>query len=150
MDETQEKFLALLKQQESALEDLHNLLTKEMHALKARDTDLLYELIKSKNELLNKVGMLDKQRQLYLEGEEKSLINDSFYINQINNLGEEIKIKLDKCKHQNKINGGIIEMSQLFNEKILNIMQGKTNTEITYSAEGKNKPGNTQHSLARV
>ena len=150
MDEVQGRFLALLKQEEAALDDLHELLKKEMSALKAHNTELINELINSKNSLLNKLGMLDKQRQLYVDNENNMLHGDNTFTNQINLLSEEIKSSLDKCKHQNKINGGIIEMSQLFNKKMLDIICGNSDQETTYSAEGKNNSRNNQHSLAHV
>ena len=150
MDEVQGRFLALLKQEEAALDELHELLKKEMSALKAHNTELIDELINSKNSLLNKLGMLDKQRQLYVENEHNMLHGDNTFTNQINLLSEEIKSSLDKCKHQNKINGGIIEMSQLFNKKMLDIICGNSDQETTYSAEGKNNSRNNQHSLAHV
>ena len=150
MDEVQGRFLALLKQEEAALDELHELLKKEMSALKAHNTELIDELINSKNSLLNKLGMLDKQRQLYVENEHNMLHSDNTFTNQINLLSEEIKSSLDKCKHQNKINGGIIEMSQLFNKKMLDIICGNSDQETTYSAEGKNNSRNNQHSLAHV
>ena len=150
MDEVQGRFLTLLKQEETILDELHELLQKEMNALKAHDTELIYELVNSKNSLLDKLGMLDKQRQLYVENERNLLLADNTFTNQINFLSEEIKSSLDKCKHQNKINGGIIEMSQLFNKKMLDIVCGNSDKEATYSAEGKNNSGNNQHSIAHV
>ena len=148
MDEIQGRFLALLKQEEAALIDLHDILQQEMNALKSRNTDLVNELIESKNVLLNRIGMLDKQRQLFIENNHSSSLNNN-YIDQINILNDKIKTSLDKCKHQNKINGGIIEMSMFFNQNILNIMRG-SNQEATYSAKGKDNSQNAQHSIARV
>ena len=146
----QGRFLALLQQEESVLEDLHTLLKQEMDALKSRNTNLIHEILESKNVVLNRLGMLDKQRQLYIEDENNTLVNDNSFLNQINNMSSKIKSSLDKCKHQNKINGGIIEMSQLFNEKILDIMQGNNDKGKLYSAKGKSESNHSQHSIARV
>lgn len=153
MNETQGRFISLLKQEETALEDLYGLLMKELVALKDRNTDLITELAEAKNSMLNKLGMLDKQRQLYVENEEhynEIHGSNTTFVNEINNLSSDIQVSLDKCKQQNNINGGIIEISQLFNEKILDIIYGNFDKQTTYSAEGKNNSNNNQHSLARV
>jgi flagellar biosynthesis protein FlgN len=153
MNETQGRFISLLKQEASALEELYAVLMKELVALKERNTDSIHEITDNKNVLLNKLGMLDKQRQLYFEKDTHSSEiygDDTAFKNTISTLSSDIEVCLDKCKQQNNINGGIIEMSQLFNEKILDIISGNVDKDITYSAEGKNSSGKNQHSLARV
>lgn len=153
MNETQGRFVSLLKQETIVLDELHGLLLKEQGALKERDSELITSLADEKNSLLNKLGMLDQQRQLYVENEEHHDIEhmgNTSLANEIKTLSDEIQDGLDKCKHQNNINGGIIEMSQLFNEKILDIVCGNFDKQTTYSAEGKNNSKNNQHSLARV
>lgn len=150
MNETQGRFIALLKQEASALEDLYALLMKELVALKDRNSDTITELAEAKSSVLNKLAMLDKQRQLYIENEEHPIVEDNPFSDNITTLSSEIEVCLDKCRHQNNINGGIIEMSQLFNEKILDIICGNFDEEVTYSADGKNNAKNNQHSLAHV
>ncbi len=153
MNETQGKFISLLKQEATTLEDLYGLLMKELVAVKARNTDSITVLAEEKNSMLNKLGMLDKQRQLYVENEEHHNEihgSNTTFVNEMDKLSSEIQVCLDKCKQQNNINGGIIEMSQLFNVKILDIMCGNFDKQTTYSAEGKNNSRNNQHSLARV
>lgn len=153
MTETQGRFISLLKQETDVLNDLYALLQKEVVALKDRDSKLISDLAEAKHSLLNKLGMLDQQRQLYIENEDHYTEihgNKTKFIDDIDNLSIEIQENLDKCKHQNAINGGIIEMSQLFNKKILDIMNGNAEKQTTYSAEGKNNSKNNLHSLARV
>lgn len=153
MSETQGRFLSLLKQEISLLDELHDVLIKELVALKERNTDLITELSEEKTTMLDKLGMLDNQRQLYLENEKHHYeIHDekTSFSNEVKLLNIEIQDYLKKCKQQNKINGGVIEISQLFNEKILDIFYGNTDKQTTYSAEGRNKSNVDQHSLARV
>ena len=150
MDETQGRFIILLKQEIAALEELHVLLKNELLALKERDSDQVSLMAKQKNELLNKVGMLDKQRQLYIEDDTHLIYTDNVFSENINILSNKIETCLDKCRHQNNINGGVIEMSMLFNKKILDIVCGNDEKDLVYSAEGKNSTHNYQHSLARV
>ena len=153
MNQTQGRFLSVLKEESSILESLHNVLLEEHSALTNRNSDLITELADRKATILEKLGILDKQRQLYTDNKTHFYeLNDektAFY-SHIKALNNEIHDSLDKCKHQNKINGGIIEMSYMFNEKILDIIFGNSEKEATYSAEGKNNLNNTQHSLARV
>jgi flagellar biosynthesis protein FlgN len=149
MSEVQENFVSILKQEATALEDLYGLLMKELVALKERNTDSITELSKEKNNALDKLGMIDKERQLYIE--DKTHNSNFANKNEINELSSEIEICLKKCKQQNNINGGIIEMSQLFNEKILDIVCGNHEQQTTYGATGKNhSKNNQQHSLGRA
>lgn len=153
MSETQGRFLSLLKQEISLLDELHTTLLKELVALKERNTDLISELSEAKTSMLNRLGMLDNQRQLYLENESHHYeIHDeqTTFSSEVKLLNNEIQDYLKKCKQQNKINGGIIEISQLFNDKILDIFYGNADKQTTYSAEGRNNSSNNQHSLARV
>ncbi|GJM04482.1 MAG: hypothetical protein DHS20C09_04730 [marine bacterium B5-7] len=153
MNETQVRFLSLLKQETSLLDELHAALLNELVALKERNIDLINELSEAKTLMLDQLGMLDNQRQLYLENENHHYeIHDeeTSFSNEVKLLNSEIQDFLKKCKQQNKINGGIIEIGQLFNEKILDIIYGNTNKQTTYSAEGRNKSNIGQHSLARV
>jgi flagellar biosynthesis protein FlgN len=143
MNENQGRFTSLLKQEVTALQNLYGLLMKELVALKDRNLDSINELTEEKNMMLDKIEVLDRERQLYVEDN----VTDT---NEINTLSSEIKVCLDKCKQQNNINGGVIEMSQLFNEKILDIIYGNPDKQITYSATGKNNSINNQRSLARV
>ncbi|MCZ6805200.1 MAG: hypothetical protein O7D86_15080 [Proteobacteria bacterium] len=73
MNETQGRFISLLKQEATTLEDLHGLLMKELLALKDRDSNLIAGLSEAKGSTLNKLGMLDKQRQLYVENNDQGI-----------------------------------------------------------------------------
>jgi len=153
MNETQAKFISLLKQESSTLTELHALLLVELEALKQRKTDSLTGLSEEKTEMLNKLGMLDKQRQIYTDNEtHHDEINNekTAYSKDIQFLNIQIQENLDKCKHQNNINGGIIQMSKLFNEKILDIIYGNIDNDATYNTEGRSTSNKGQHSLAHV
>ncbi len=143
----QGRLTSLLKQEASTLEDLYEVLMKELVALKDHNSDSVTTLSKEKDSMLNKLEQLDKERQLCVKDAKQE---SSTFTNEINVLSSEIEICLDRCKQQNNINGGIIEMSQLFNEKMLDIICGNSDKQTTYSAAGKNKAKNSQHSLGRV
>lgn len=153
MNETQARFLSVLKQEASVLQNVHEILLEENNALKERSTDLIDQMTEQKNMMLDQLAVLDKQRQLYIEDETHFYeINDhkTAFSQNINTLNIEIQNSLEKCKQQNKINGGIIEMSHMFNEKILNIIYGNSEKEVTYNPEGKNNSVSNQQSIARV
>lgn len=150
MDETQGRFKNLLEQEAGLLQELNDLLLEETDALKARNIELLNGLVSGKNTILEKLGVLDKQRQLYIETEKPKSIYDEGFEAQVMEINTNIQELLDQCKHQNKLNGSIIEISQMFNSKILDIVLGHSGENNTYSAEGKNQSKNYQNSLARV
>ena len=150
MDETQGRFLALLQQESTLLDELYQLLKQETKALKEKNIELMNKLLESKNVLLDKLGMLDKQRQLYVEREASQTPMEESMGLKVQEMNRSIQERLDNCKHQNNINGGIIEVTRLFNQKILDIVHGQPDQENTYSAEGKNRTRHTQHSIARV
>jgi flagellar biosynthesis protein FlgN len=143
MNDNQGRLTSILQQEATTLEGLYELLMKELVALKERNSDSISELSEEKNSLIDTLEVLDKERQQLFN-------SDSNHTNEINVLSNEIELCLGKCKKQNSINGGIIEMSQLFNEKMLDIICGNSEKETTYSATGKNNTKSSQHSLGRV
>lgn len=148
MSDEQGRLTSILNQEVSALEGLYSLLMKELIALKERNTDSIGQLSEEKNTMLNKLDQLDKERKRCVNGDTQE--KEITFTNEIDVLNSEIEICLNRCKQQNSINGGIIEMSQLFNEKMLNIICGNSEKETTYAATGKNKSSSNQHSLGRV
>ena len=124
MNDNQGRLTSLLKQESTALESLYAVLMKELVALKERNSESIISLSKEKNNLLNNLENLDRERQLCLQ--DKAQINTPVVSDEINQLSNEIEICLSKCKKQNSINGGIIEVSKLFNEKMLDIICGNT------------------------
>lgn len=148
MNNYQGRFTSILKQEAIALDDLHDILMRELTALKNRDTESVFSISEEKNAMLNKIIEIDSERSLHIEG--NSHENSVTFTNEITLLNSEIENTLNKCKQQNSINGGIIEMSQLFNEKMLDIISGNSEKPSTYSATGKNNCKPNQHSLGRV
>ena len=148
MESNQGRLKSLLQQESSTLEDLYETLMKELIALKERDADSVTLLSQEKNTLLNELQKLDTERQLYLQSSFSKA--SAGVTDEINQLTNEIEACLKKCKKQNSINGGIIEMSKLFNEKMLDIICGNADKETTYGSTGKNNTDKNQHSLGRV
>ncbi len=150
MNEEQGRFVELLKQESNLLDDLFQLLEQEKDVLKARDNGLLEALIDSKNEILNKISILDKQRELFMTNQNQMDSTSERFKKTSKDISEELSAKLERCKIQNKINGGLIEVSKLFNEKIINIVRGYAEQQMTYNETGTNIGHQSQQSIARV
>ena len=91
MDETQGRFLMLLEQESALLDELYELLKEETEALKQRNIDMVNTLIDSKNGLLDKLGVLDKQRQLYLETEAPKMPLEENFETRIKEMNSSIQ-----------------------------------------------------------
>jgi len=148
MNNNQGRLKSILKQEATALEDLYGLLMKELVALKEHNSESITALSEEKNVMLDKLQQLDEERQLCLSTDNSD--TNLTPANEINVLSNEIEVCLDKCKQQNSINGGIIEMSQLFNAKMLDIICGNSDKQSTYGITGKNETNNNQNIIARV
>lgn len=146
MNTNQGRLTSLLQQESKALNNLYAALMKEFSALKDRNSESIALTAEEKNKSLLDLEKLDQERQLCLQ-EAASSISDS---DEIQDLNSKIEESLKKCKNQNDINGGIIEMSKLFNEKMLDIISGNSSKETTYGASGKNNTDKNQHSLGRA
>ena len=63
---------------------------------------------------------------------------------------KRIKTLIEGCNKQNQINGAIIDISNQFNQRMLNIMLGKGSTNNFYDPNGKSEPDITKNSVARI
>ena len=147
MDETQGRFIKLLQQEADLLDNINILLSEETEVLKANDIQRLNDITDNKHQLLNQLGTVDKQRQLYMEDE--TLMNDDQFVSQIEEVNSAIQKKLEQCHHLNTVNGGMIEIRQQFNTRILNLLHGDTSNESTYSAKGTSNERN-KNTIARI
>lgn len=148
MQNNQGRLRSVLQMESTAFDELHAILMREHLALKERNSESITLLSEEKNTILNKLEKLDRERQLCLQNDMQN--HTQPVSNEISQLNSEIELCLDKCKKQNNINGSIIEMSKLFNEKMLDIICGNPDKKTTYGATGKNNNDKNQHSLGRV
>lgn len=147
MDETQGRFIRLLQQEADTLDQINTMLTEEAEVIKKNNIDRLDEITSSKHQLLDQLGILDKQRQLYMDDE--TLLNNDQFVSNVNEINSVIQKKLDQCRQLNEVNGGMIEVRQQFNTRILNVIHGEETSETTYSANGTSNDQN-KNSIARV
>lgn len=147
MNEIQGRFIRLLQQEAEILDNLYALLSEETDILKANDVDNLHEVTSNKHRLLDQLGTLDKQRQLFMD--DATLLNNEQFNSEIDELNKLIQSKLNQCRHRNNVNGGMIEVRQQFNTRILNVLHGDSSNESTYGASGSNTEKN-KNTIARV
>jgi len=57
---------------------------------------------------------------------------------------------MQDCMHQNRINGGVIEVNRNFNDKLLFILKGESSGSSLYGPAGKMRSGKEFQSLARA
>jgi len=150
INDYQGRLLTLFNQQLESLKELHRVLLDECEALKQRDTTLIEALAEKKHQLLNIIAELDNKRQIHTDNLPHDAINILFDDNQIVFIKNEIDDLLQQCRHQNQINGGIIEINQLFCSKVLDIVRGEYGDNELYGASGKNLGSHTAQSLARI
>ena len=117
------------------LNELTALLEQEQEALMSRDYTCLNECTERKNALLEKLAVFEVELQ------------------SMKNPGQqdEITSLLKKCRELNEINGGIIEVSRQFNQRMLRtILGGSGEGDNTYDAGGQNAGMGPSQVVARI
>lgn len=153
MHDVQGRLIDLYNEERECLGSLHELLVHEVAHIRRRNTSEIDNCAKSKGQILEKLDNLDKERQVFLEslesgtGTQQTNIQES---RKIVSLKASIQSLLDECRHQNHINGSVIEISQLFNRQILDIIRGVPGDQTTYNATGKNQKLSPIQTIARI
>ncbi|WP_199609002.1 flagella synthesis protein FlgN [Flocculibacter collagenilyticus] len=121
--------LELLIQQESCLEQLLEVMKKELTAIAERDHQALTDLVALKEELLKQITNIDNtlaQTNLSAERKENPVLDKK--INTIKEL-------LEQCKAQNEANFLAANQSQIAVNKLRTILFGASGTT-TYGKKG--------------
>ena len=146
----QGRIIEILTSELTVLKELHELLCKEHSALKNKDNDLVDKYNLSKSALLKQLDELEiKRQQCVTNNPERTGLERTLTAEQ-QELESKINHYLDQCKHQNRINGSIIEISLLFSHRIMDIFKGNITNGETYGASGKNENKNAPHRIAQV
>ncbi len=135
----QTDFKVLADDYAGLLHELLELLQLEQGALKSREFDNIVSCTEQKEILLSKLKQLDRQR---LDMEES--VEPSVALEMRNRFKQIVSSLLEKCNDINVVNGGIVEISRQFNQRMLNTILGTSveNNEL-YDAGGGNS-GNKQ------
>lgn len=111
--------LDLLKKQQDSLITLTKILKDEFEILKSRDRSYLAQNAEKKIIALNIISDVDQAIKTHLidhpiEPSEQVIFNEQ---------ESAVKKLLNQCKHQNKVNGQIINSSQIAINRFKNMMQ---------------------------
>ncbi len=139
----------LYDEQIHSAKELLDLLQDEETALRQRNAEELKECVQRKQELLQQFEA-DAVKRLTLD---KSLNSDSISLSlkaSVQNKKEQLKPLLDSVQHQNRINAGIVKVSQDFTQKMLDIVRGQPFQQAIYNAFGQSKKQSNNQSLAKV
>lgn len=135
------------------LDKLVTLLQEEHEALTARDVTAVQACTVRKHELLAQLEILDQQRNkasVLLDNHNEAVNNGVATKDDFTELKQQIKTLLDKCRHQNDINGAIIDISTQFNKRILDVMLGGSSSESLYDSAGRKSRTNPYQSVAKI
>ena len=153
VEASQERFLDILNHYDQQLENLIKLLHEEHESLRTRDIACLEKCTKNKHKLLQQLETLEsKRKQLnkqLLDQIKDGSTNDPTS-QEIIDLNNRIQLLLDNCRHQNEINGAIIEISRQFSQQLLGIMFGAPPSESIYNSAGQNATQFPGQSVARI
>lgn len=121
----------LLNVQETELTKLQTLLANELDTLKDRDLDQLNTISALKEETLTKINQLDQAISAQITSAE--LKENDLYKEQV----QRIIALLNDCKHNNEVNGQIINNSQVAMNRFKGMLQKSiSNNSMTYDQKG--------------
>ncbi len=136
----------LLDEYSAVARDLLEILGKEQAALAARRFDELDDVTKSKQSLIEKLQDLEIARK---QSESRASEDLQVEIRQL--FREKLGSILGCCRDANLVNGGIIELSRQFNQRLLAIMLGNSNGDPElYDKRGENTDHRTNQIFAKI
>lgn len=129
----------LENQQDNNLTTLLTVLEEEFEALKARRLNDLTEVTQRKQELLDVIQEIDADiAQTVKENNIKPNRDKQ----------EHLQEKLKHCKYQNEVNGKILELSLLANQRFMHFFAAmRDEGSLTYDAKGKTNVSNNSSSF---
>jgi len=128
------------------LNELLELLQLEHDALKNREFETIRECTAQKEVLMNKLEQLDAQRKIIEQQVEPATTSEMRTY-----FSEKIASLLKKCSELNTVNGGIVEISKQFNQRMLHTILGAPvqNGDL-YDAGGNNSGNKLKQVFAKI
>ena len=128
------------------LKELVELLEQEQTALKNREFESIVACTKEKEGLLAKLEQLDTQRLAFAQQHKPA-----FATELQSSMNDKISSLLQKCRDLNIVNGGIVEISKQFNQRMLNTILGAAaQDDNLYDATGNNSGNKLKQVFARI
>lgn len=126
----------ILEQIAASSAELFQCLTKEHDALSLNQLDKLSLISEQKNTLVNKLELLDQQRQQTCQQQEFTE-----YLNSIDSkltaYWKSVSKVVKKCQQQNEVNGRLLNRRNTLARETLELFTGKKlNNQHTYGADG--------------
>jgi len=128
------------------LQELAELLQLEQDALKNREFENIRACTRQKEVLLSSLEQLDAERVLIEEQtDEQSRPKLHHYFHG------KIAALLEKCSAMNSVNGGIVEISKQFNQRMLDTILGASASDAgLYNARGINSGHKIKQVFAKI
>ncbi len=138
-----QELLATLKREHRALIEHSTEDIKDTAAVKERLIRDLEELSVRQREILREGGIDQDKTDLnaYFNRPGRETLHRQY---------QELYSLLSQCHHQNRINGGIIEMGQHFTQQILDILHGVSAESKLYGPTGKTRTVAGKATLAQA
>ena len=134
----------LYNQEIQLAEELHKLLKAEELALSSRDVEFIHNCTEKKHVLISDFEAVEQQRQELFEQSPYAQSED------IESKHETLQLALRSIQKQNRINAGIVSISQEFARQLLGIMRGIDHDKPTYNEYGKTANSQDGQYLAKV
>lgn len=154
-----QQFEQVLTREGEAVAQLGALLEEENATLARRDAGELETLVAGKEKLLQQLAALAAEREAILQQAGFSKDQDGFlgFIDSdtsghLRELWESVAQALEKCQHQNQINGQLLDMSKQQAEEILALLLGKSqgSTNTLYDQSGNTSTSYGQNTSIKV
>jgi len=131
------------------LAKLDQLLFLEREALSQRDAEEIKRIIDEKSAVLkllegvyHTIAQLVKARNPVADNGGLIHCIDTPELEQ---LWKELRGRLNECNHKNQVNGGVIEVSRAYTDRLFRILRGEEQRPTLYSPKGKlQSPSETQ------
>lgn len=157
MSEFTEQLKNLLRQDIVDLDTLKKLLDQEKQTLTTRNTDQISLLSKHKTQTVQQLESRGKiKARLIAESglrikpghvEEKlQTLNDDDLVN----LWQTSREKMQQCKDTNQVNGSIISRSLQRTNKLMTIIRGQNKTQNLYGQQGKEQSYGSTHRIGQA
>ena len=122
------------------------LLELEQEALKNRQFDTIDSCTKDKEEALRQLELLEQKRLQFIQNQGRSDSAQAHF-----ETDEQTLVLLSRCRELNTVNGGIVEISRQFNQRMLESILGLGISEEKLYDETGNKPSsNHPHVMAKI
>jgi len=157
-DDQQRELMQLLQSEIESIHSLMRSLEQENAALAEHHTAALEDVIWGKQEIIQKLEVIDQQRESLLTAMGVSAamskdgdISDTFKGNKrLLALWDELVSLAEKCQKKNRINGSIVDLVSRQSRHALDILRGITPGDELYDYSGQTRQFTQSHSLTKA